>query len=104
MLWFLISGGFAFWMISLPAFVNVNMAITATSFIIITLCCGTGAFIGNLIRKFTIPDGFVTSGGMSAIFYFKMFWLIGPQCIGFGIGVLFAEGVLNNFFDISLRG
>lgn len=47
-----------------------------------------GALIGDAIRKFALPDAFLTNGGIGSIVWTKMFWLIGPQSIGVVIGVL----------------
>lgn len=46
-----------------------------------------GALIGDAIRKFALPDGFITNGGMGSIIWTKIFWAIGPQSIGVFIGV-----------------
>ncbi len=47
----------------------------------------TGAMIGEGIRRFALPDGFFTSGGMGSIIKTKLFWMIGPQAIGAFVGV-----------------
>lgn len=45
-----------------------------------------GFFIGDAIRKFTIPDMIFTTGGMASIMKEKLFWMCGPQIIGIVIG------------------
>lgn len=45
-----------------------------------------GAMMGDAIRRFTQPDAFFTSGGMGSILKTKLFWMVGPQCIGLVIG------------------
>ncbi|MCV0437432.1 MAG: hypothetical protein K5880_02285 [Hydrogenophaga sp.] len=46
-----------------------------------------GAAIGESIRRFALPSGFFTTGGMTSIIKTKLFWMIGPQFIGMFIGM-----------------
>ncbi|QAY94141.1 hypothetical protein CUN63_08575 [Pseudomonas sp. ACM7] len=48
-----------------------------------------GALAGDAIRKFAHPDAVYTSGGMLSLIWIKLFWALGPQVIGLGIGVVF---------------
>lgn len=47
-----------------------------------------GAAIGEAIRRFALPDGYFTNGGITSIVKTKLFWMIGPQTIGCLIGAL----------------
>lgn len=49
-----------------------------------------GAFIGDYIRKRTMPQAFITGGGILDILKIKIFWAIGPQCVGYFIGLVSA--------------
>ncbi len=76
------------------------------------LCCGMfltilaggviggliGGGIGNALRKFACPDLFFTKGGMSGIIRLKLFWMVGPQLIGGGIGWLVGIHLLMMLF------
>lgn len=46
-----------------------------------------GALLGDMIRRFVRPDMMFTSGGFFSLLGMKLFWLLGPQLIGLGIGV-----------------
>lgn len=51
-----------------------------------------GALIGDAIRKIARPEGVVTSGGIFNILWIKLFWALGPQCIGLFLGTVFGVG------------
>jgi hypothetical protein len=53
-----------------------------------------GALLGDGIRRFAMPDGIITSGGMGTIIQSKLFWMIGPQTIGLLIGVFFGAALV----------
>ncbi|MCD6010091.1 hypothetical protein [Halomonas sp. IOP_31] len=46
-----------------------------------------GALLGDMLRRFVHPDMVFTSGGFFSLLGIKLFWLVGPQLIGLGIGV-----------------
>ena len=46
-----------------------------------------GAVIGDAIRKFARPNSVHTNGCFLSLIWIKVFWNIGPQVIGLGIGV-----------------
>ena len=46
-----------------------------------------GAKIGRMVRDWLMPDSFYTTGGITEIAKTKLFWAIGPQTIGFCIGL-----------------
>lgn len=48
-----------------------------------------GALAGDAIRRFAHPDAVFTSGGMLSLIWIKVFWALGPQVIGLGVGVFF---------------
>lgn len=56
-----------------------------------------GFLIGDFLRKLTIPDAIITSGGMGAILKEKLFWFCGPQLIGIIVGVVIGTG---GFFNL----
>lgn len=45
-----------------------------------------GALGGDAIRRFALPDGFFTTGGMTSMLKMRIFWSIGPQAIGVLVG------------------
>ncbi|WON77788.1 hypothetical protein [Serratia sp. UGAL515B_01] len=49
---------------------------------------GTGMLIGGFVRQWLMPDAIYTREGAVGIFKAKLFWSIGPQSIGWLIGVL----------------
>lgn len=55
----------------------------------------TGVFIGDVVRRFAQPDLFVTSNAMETV-KTKLFWMIGPQCIGWFIGLMCTNGFMGN--------
>lgn len=53
-----------------------------------------GAAIGEAIRRFALPDGYFTNGGITSIVKTKLFWMIGPQSIGMFIGVVLGIAIV----------
>ena len=53
-----------------------------------------GAMIGDLIRRFAIPDIVFTSGGMFQLIKTKLFWLCVPQLVGMIIGIALVAGMM----------
>jgi len=51
-----------------------------------------GALLGNALRNFAKPDRVFTNGGFFQIIGTKVFWAIGPQCIGLLIGAAMGAG------------
>jgi len=51
-----------------------------------------GAMLGDMLRRFVIPDFVLTSGGFFQLLKTKLFWMIGPQLIGMFIGIAFVLG------------
>ena len=45
-----------------------------------------GMSIGRLLRDWVRPSFIMTSGGMASLLKTKLFWALGPQAIGLGIG------------------
>lgn len=55
-----------------------------------------GALVGNILRLFAMPAFVVTDGTMMSLIWSKLFWRIGPQCIGLAIGTY--GGILTGAF------
>lgn len=53
-----------------------------------TLGPGFGMLIGAFVREWLMPSAFYTTGGIGAIFKTKLFWAIGPQGIGWLMGLM----------------
>lgn len=72
---------------------NSAMVLMASGFLkVVAVLVGTatgtvGAWIGEAIRRYALPDGFFTDGGMTSILKTKLFWAIGPQFIGMFLGM-----------------
>lgn len=79
--------------IKLGFFGNIALLITLTIFTTI------GVFIGDVLRRFTMPDAMLTSG-MADTFYKKIFWMIGPQAIGWFIGMVATNGFMRNVLGL----
>ena len=61
----------------------------------LTIGPGIGMLMGNVIRKWLMPDAIFTREGTIGIFKAKIFWSIGPQCIGWLLGLLAVSEQLN---------
>ncbi len=70
------------------------------SLILITILPAIGVFVGNEFRRFVVPDVYFASGAVDA-FKKQVFWMIGPQCIGWVIGLLFARGIMINMLGYT---
>lgn len=53
-----------------------------------TLGPGIGMTIGAGLRLWLMPDSIYTTGGMGGLMKARLFWLVGPQCIGWVAGLV----------------
>lgn len=53
-----------------------------------TLGPGAGMTIGAFLRQWLMPDSIYTTGGMGGLLKARLFWLVGPQCIGWLAGLI----------------
>ena len=53
-----------------------------------TLGPGAGMAIGAFLRQWLMPDAVYTSEGMTGLLKARLFWLVGPQCIGWLAGLI----------------
>ncbi|SPW28705.1 Uncharacterised protein [Edwardsiella tarda] len=53
-----------------------------------TLGPGTGMVVGAALRLWLMPDSIYTSEGMTGLLKARLFWSIGPQCIGWFVGLM----------------
>lgn len=53
-----------------------------------TLGPGAGMTIGAALRQWLMPDAVYTSEGMTGLLKARLFWLAGPQCIGWLAGLM----------------
>ena len=44
--------------------------------------------IGAALRLWLMPDAVYTSEGMTGLLKARLFWLVGPQCIGWLAGLI----------------
>jgi hypothetical protein len=65
------------------------------SLISLTLFPTIGVFVGDTFRRFVVPDAYFTTGAIDT-FKKKVFWMIGPQCIGWFIGLMASNGFMKN--------
>ncbi len=54
-----------------------------------------GVSIGDAFRRFVMPDFYLASDAVDS-FKKKIFWAIGPQAIGWFIGLMATRGFMNN--------
>lgn len=54
-----------------------------------------GVSAGDVIRRFVMPDAYLVSDAMDS-FKKKVFWSIGPQAIGWFIGLMATNGFMKN--------
>lgn len=59
-----------------------------------------GVVIGDAFCRFTKPDAFLSSGATDT-FKQRIFWLIGPQFIGWFIGIIATNGFMKNVLGFS---
>ncbi|EMA4783579.1 hypothetical protein U3C50_003346 [Providencia rettgeri] len=57
-------------------------------FVAMGFCTGLGMFIGNALRLAAMPDYITTREGMVGLLQAKLFWAIGPQVIGWIVGLI----------------
>ncbi|ENX4473486.1 hypothetical protein ACFO72_004454 [Enterobacter roggenkampii] len=53
-----------------------------------TLGPGAGMTVGAALRLWLMPDAVYTSEGMTGLLRARLFWLAGPQCIGWLAGLM----------------
>ena len=66
-----------------------------------TIFTTIGVVIGDTIRRFVMPDAYFTTDASDALKK-KIFWKIGPQCIGFFVGYVATSGFMTNTLGYSL--
>lgn len=49
---------------------------------------GAGMIIGAFLRLWLMPDRIYTTGGVTGLLKARLFWFVGPQCIGWLAGLL----------------
>jgi hypothetical protein len=54
-----------------------------------------GSFLGRKFRDFTKPD-FIMTSGAAETFKTKIFWMFGPQVIGWFIAVMIVSSIVEN--------
>lgn len=70
--------------------------------ILYTLIPSVFVTIANCLRRLAMPSFIITSSGMTGLLKAKFFWAVGPQIIGWLLGILVAADILNKFFDITV--
>jgi len=60
-----------------------------------TIFTTLGVASGDTFRRFVLPDAYFTNGAVDA-FRKKIFWRLGPQCIGWFIGLIACNGFMKN--------
>lgn len=53
-----------------------------------------GALLGDVVRRFAIPDAVFTTGGMMSLIKTKLFWLCVPQMVGMLIGIVVGSAMV----------
>ena len=53
-----------------------------------TLGPGAGMTVGSALRLWLMPDAVYTREGMTGLLKARLFWLAGPQCIGWLAGLM----------------
>ncbi|HHA1936374.1 TPA: hypothetical protein ACOEP6_004889 [Enterobacter ludwigii] len=53
-----------------------------------TLGPGAGMTVGAALRQWLMPDAIYTREGMTGLLKARLFWLVGPQCIGWLAGLM----------------
>ncbi len=79
--------------VSIGFFGHIALLISGTFF------TTAGAFVGDLFRRFVMPDAYLTTGAIDT-FQKKIFWSVGPQCIGWFIGLLACNGFMKSVVGI----
>ena len=59
-----------------------------------------GVSLGDMFRRFVIPDVYFTTGAVDS-FMKKIFWMVGPQCIGWIIGYMAFQGFMRNILGYT---
>lgn len=54
-----------------------------------------GVFVGDAVRRFVMPDAYFVSDAVDS-FKKRIFWMVGPQTIGWFIGFIATKGFMTN--------
>ena len=65
-----------------------------------TIFTTIGVFIGDALRRFAMPDAFFSTGFVDTIKQ-KVFWGVGPQLIGWIVGIVVTNGFLINVLGLT---
>ena len=71
--------------------------------ILYTLIPSVFVTIANFLRRLAMPSSIITDGGMTGLLKKKTYWAVGPQIIGWLLGIWVAVDILNKFFDITVQ-
>jgi len=77
-----------------PLVTQASFLLKAAAFVVGVAFGTAGGLAGDGIRRFTKPDFIITDGKVSSQLWAKIFWSIGPQTIGAGIGALVGMAIV----------
>lgn len=61
-----------------------------------------GVALGDAFRRFVMPDIYFTSGAIDS-FKKKIFWRVGPQAIGWFLGIMATNGFMQNYLGYDMK-
>ena len=61
-----------------------------------------GVVIGDVLRNMAMPDAYLTTGFADSIKK-KIFWSVGPQAIGWIIGIMATNGFMQNYLGYDMQ-
>ena len=71
-------------------------------FIVGSIFTTIGVVVGDVLRRMAMPDAYLTTGFADSIKK-RVFWSVGPQAIGWFIGIIATNGFMQNYLGYDMQ-
>jgi hypothetical protein len=90
-MWFVLSitGSLVYWFLIVPrGWMEVGGFYVPLIYALSLVTATIGYHIGRMLRNFVMPDAIWVNGGFADLLTVKIWWMIGPQTIGYSGGAI----------------
>jgi uncharacterized protein YecT (DUF1311 family) len=63
----------------------LDAAVLAGGAVAFVLLAPAGWWVGDVVRRFAMPESYYVSGGIVALIKQRLFWMVGPQTVGVAV-------------------
>jgi hypothetical protein len=100
-MWFVLSilSSLFYWLLFVPRWMEVGGFYVPLIYGLSLVTATIGYKIGEALRQFAMPDAIWVSGGFSDLLSTKIWWMIGPQVIGYSGGAIVPYATIIGLID-----